>query len=99
MKNCFLNQEICFYYDNYMPAKDSLCRSVMWYEIVIYGAQADPTQALNVPVIPIGAILAAAHPLANRPPYVLSWLNTQISAQDMMHPELFEKLVLNNFCK
>ncbi|KAF3438600.1 hypothetical protein FNV43_RR21363 [Rhamnella rubrinervis] len=59
---------------------------------------ADPAQALNVPVIPIGTILAAAHPLATRPPYVLSWLNTQISAQDMMHPELFEKLVLNNFC-
>ncbi|XP_048329425.1 uncharacterized protein LOC107418607 isoform X1 [Ziziphus jujuba] len=59
---------------------------------------ADPAQALNVPAIPIGALLAAAHPLASRPPYVLSWLNRQISAQDMMHPELFEKLVLNNFC-
>nr|DAD35441.1 TPA_asm: hypothetical protein HUJ06_006081 [Nelumbo nucifera] len=41
---------------------------------------ADPAQALNVPVIPLGALLAA------------------ISAEDMMHPELFEKLVLNNFC-
>ncbi|ONK81746.1 uncharacterized protein A4U43_C01F32460 [Asparagus officinalis] len=59
---------------------------------------ADPAQALNVPVVPLGALLAAAYPLASRPPYVLSWLNPQISAQDMMHPELFEKLVLNNFC-
>ncbi|KAJ0985764.1 hypothetical protein J5N97_004120 [Dioscorea zingiberensis] len=57
---------------------------------------ADPAQAL--PVIPLGALLAAAYPLACRPPYVLSWLNPQISAQDMMHPELFEKLVFNNFC-
>ncbi|OAY70599.1 hypothetical protein ACMD2_13988 [Ananas comosus] len=60
--------------------------------------QADPAQALNVPVVPLGALLAAAHPLSSRPPFVLSWLNPQISAQDMMHPELFSKLVLNNFC-
>ncbi|MQM06119.1 hypothetical protein Taro_038940 [Colocasia esculenta] len=59
---------------------------------------ADPAQALSVPVVPLGALLAAAYPLSTRPPYVLSWLNAQISAQDMMHPELFEKLVLNNFC-
>ncbi|XP_039115653.1 uncharacterized protein LOC120251182 isoform X2 [Dioscorea cayenensis subsp. rotundata] len=59
---------------------------------------ADPAQALNVPVVPLGALLAAAYPLASRPPYVLSWLNPQISAQDMMHPELLRKLVLNNFC-
>uniref|UniRef100_A0A6V7QV01 AB hydrolase-1 domain-containing protein n=1 Tax=Ananas comosus var. bracteatus TaxID=296719 RepID=A0A6V7QV01_ANACO len=59
---------------------------------------ADPAQALNVPVVPLGALLAAAHPLSSRPPFVLSWLNPQISAQDMMHPELFSKLVLNNFC-
>lgn len=67
--------------------------------MLFYGIQADPAQALNVPAVPIGALLAAAHPLASRPPYVLSWLNPQISAQDMMHPEMFEKLVLNNFCK
>ncbi|KAF4350996.1 hypothetical protein F8388_021703 [Cannabis sativa] len=60
---------------------------------------ADPAQALNVPVVPLGAILAAAYPLSSRPPYVLSWLNNLISAEDMMHPELLEKLVLNNFCK
>ncbi|XP_062110030.1 uncharacterized protein LOC133821881 [Humulus lupulus] len=59
---------------------------------------ADPAQALNVPVVPLGAILAAAYPLSSRPPYVLSWLNYLISAEDMMHPELLEKLVLNNFC-
>ncbi|XP_043813092.1 uncharacterized protein LOC110616351 isoform X2 [Manihot esculenta] len=59
---------------------------------------ADPAKALNVPVIPIGALLAAAHPFASRPPYILSWLNPQISAPGMMHPQLFEKLVMNNFC-
>ncbi|KAB5544789.1 hypothetical protein DKX38_012901 [Salix brachista] len=59
---------------------------------------ADPAQVLNVPVVPLGAMLSAAYPLSTRPPYVLSWLNDLISAQDMMHPELLEKLVLNNFC-
>ncbi|KAI4357742.1 hypothetical protein L6164_001673 [Bauhinia variegata] len=59
---------------------------------------ADPAQALNVPVVPLGAMLAAAYPLSSRPPYVLSWLNTLISAEDMMDPELLKKLVLNNFC-
>ncbi|KAH7571107.1 hypothetical protein JRO89_XS05G0254400 [Xanthoceras sorbifolium] len=32
------------------------------------------------------------------PPYVFSWLNNLISAEDMMHPELLKKFVLNNFC-
>ncbi|XP_059640998.1 uncharacterized protein LOC132283119 [Cornus florida] len=59
---------------------------------------ANPAQALNVPVIPLGTLLAAAYPLASGPPYVLAWLNPLISAENMMHPELFEKLVLNNFC-
>ncbi|KAJ6850475.1 uncharacterized protein M6B38_264345 [Iris pallida] len=59
---------------------------------------ADPAQALNVPVVPLGALLAATYPLASRPPYALSWLNDQVSALDMMHPELFEKLILKNFC-
>ncbi|KAE8713514.1 octicosapeptide/Phox/Bem1p domain-containing family protein [Hibiscus syriacus] len=59
---------------------------------------ADPAQALNVPAVPFGSLLAAAYPLASRPPYVLGWLNSLISAEDMMHPELLEKLVLNNFC-
>ncbi|KAF5727734.1 hypothetical protein HS088_TW22G01431 [Tripterygium wilfordii] len=59
---------------------------------------ADPAQALNVPVVPLGTLLAAAYPLSSRPPYVLSWLNQLISAEDMMHPEMLKKLVLNNFC-
>lgn len=59
---------------------------------------ADPVQALNVPVVPLGALMTATYPLSSRPPYVLSWLNAQVSAQDMMLPELYEKLVLNNFC-
>ncbi|KAM7276253.1 hypothetical protein ACFE04_018119 [Oxalis oulophora] len=59
---------------------------------------ADPAQAFNVPVVPLGALLSAAYPLSSRPPYILSWLNDLISAEDMMHPELLEKLVLNNFC-
>ncbi|KAI3763813.1 hypothetical protein L2E82_13810 [Cichorium intybus] len=59
---------------------------------------ADPAQVLNVPIVPLGAMLTAAYPLTSRPPYVLSFLNHMISAQDMMHPELLKKLVLNNFC-
>ncbi|XP_020205277.1 uncharacterized protein LOC109790512 isoform X2 [Cajanus cajan] len=59
---------------------------------------ADPAQALNVPVVPLGAMLAAAYPLSSRPPYVLSWLNTLISAENMMDPDLLKRLVLNNFC-
>lgn len=59
---------------------------------------ADPAQALNVPVVPLGAMLAAAYPLSSRPPYVLSWLNNLISAEDMMDPDLLKRLVLNNFC-
>ncbi|KAK7271215.1 hypothetical protein RJT34_26929 [Clitoria ternatea] len=59
---------------------------------------AEPAQALNIPVIPVGPLIASAYPLASSPPYILSWLNSQISAQDMMDQELFKKLVLNNFC-
>ncbi|XP_024024861.1 uncharacterized protein LOC21400329 [Morus notabilis] len=59
---------------------------------------ADPAQALSVPVVPLGAMLAAAYPLSSRPPYVLAWLNHLISAENMMNPELLKKLVLNNFC-
>ncbi|KAK9024277.1 hypothetical protein V6N11_004446 [Hibiscus sabdariffa] len=59
---------------------------------------ADPAQALNVPAVPFGSLLAAAYPLASHPPYVLGWLNSLISAEDMMHPKLLEKLILNNFC-
>ncbi|XP_074309499.1 uncharacterized protein LOC141643986 isoform X1 [Silene latifolia] len=59
---------------------------------------ANPAQALKVPVVPLGAMLSATYPLSSSPPYVLSWLNNLISAEDMMHPELLKKLVLNNFC-
>lgn len=59
---------------------------------------ADPAQVLQVPVVPLGALLTAAYPLSSRPPYIFSWLNNMISAEDMMHPELLEKLILNNFC-
>ncbi|PPD76792.1 hypothetical protein GOBAR_DD26284 [Gossypium barbadense] len=58
-----------------------------------------PAQVLNVPVIPIGTLLAAAHPFAANPPYLLSWLSPQISALDMLQPKLFETLVTENFIK
>eukprot|EP00250_Pteridium_aquilinum_P022254 c25334_g2_i1 orf=260-2143(-) len=59
---------------------------------------ADPAQLLNVPAVPLGALMAAIHPLAVNPPYAMAWLSAQVSAQEMMDPELFKKLVLNNFC-
>ncbi|KAL9679819.1 hypothetical protein QQ045_017689 [Rhodiola kirilowii] len=59
---------------------------------------ADPAQALNVPVVPLGTLLAAAYRLSTRPPYVMSWLNNLISSEGMMHPELMQKFILNNFC-
>ncbi|KAI4347216.1 hypothetical protein L6164_008048 [Bauhinia variegata] len=59
---------------------------------------AQPAQALNVPVIPVGPLISIAYPLANYPPYVLSWLKDQITARDMMDQELLEKLAFNNFC-
>lgn len=61
--------------------------------------QAEPAQALNVPAVPLGALLTMAFPLSSRPPYVFSWINHMISAEDMMHPKLLKKLILNNFCK
>uniref|UniRef100_A0A1J3EN27 AB hydrolase-1 domain-containing protein n=1 Tax=Noccaea caerulescens TaxID=107243 RepID=A0A1J3EN27_NOCCA len=57
-----------------------------------------PAKALKVPVMPIDTMLAMAHPLMCRPPYPLSWLTTNISAPQMMDPELIEKLVLNSLC-
>lgn len=59
---------------------------------------ADPAQALNVPVLPLGTLMTAIYPLASQPPYALAWMNPQVSARNMMHPELLKKLVLNNFC-
>lgn len=59
---------------------------------------ADPAQVLNVPAVPLGTLMAAVHPLAVNPPYIMAWLGAQVSAHNMMDPELFRKLVLNNFC-
>ncbi|KAJ7532400.1 hypothetical protein O6H91_13G002200 [Diphasiastrum complanatum] len=59
---------------------------------------ADPAQVLNVPVIPLGTLMTALHPLVSRPPYALAWLGSHVSAGRMMDPSLFQKLVLNNFC-
>lgn len=61
--------------------------------------QADPAQILNVPVIPLGTLVAAAYPLTSRAPYALSWLNEMISSTDMMHPDHMKKLVGSSFCK
>ncbi|KAH0467157.1 hypothetical protein IEQ34_004395 [Dendrobium chrysotoxum] len=81
----------CIDTDRKLPSMDELTPA----KCVV---QADPAQALNVPVVPLGALMTAAYPLSSRPPYVLSWITSQVSAQDMMLPELYEKLVLNNFC-
>ena len=45
--------------------------------------------------------MSAIHPLATRPPYALAYLGYQISAirSQMMEPDLFKKLICNNFCK
>ncbi|CAH2042092.1 unnamed protein product, partial [Thlaspi arvense] len=51
---------------------------------------ADPAQALNVPVVPLGHYwqqLTLFHHI----------LPMSCPAEDMMHPELLKKLVLNNF--
>lgn len=58
----------------------------------------EPAQALNVSALPIDTMLEMAHPLICRPPYALSWLTTNISAPQMMDPEVIEKLVLNSLC-
>ncbi|GJV30368.1 hypothetical protein Tco_1386816 [Tanacetum coccineum] len=57
----------------------------------------DPAQALNVPIVPLGAMLTAVYSLTSRPPYSLAWLNHMISTQDIMDPDLLKKLVLKNF--
>ncbi|CAN8235004.1 unnamed protein product [Cochlearia groenlandica] len=58
----------------------------------------EPALALKVSALPIDIMLAMAHPLMCRPPYALSWLTTNISAPQMMEPELIEKLFLNSLC-
>ncbi|CAN4121031.1 unnamed protein product [Withania somnifera] len=59
---------------------------------------ADPTEVLNVPIIPLGALVAASYPLTSHAPYALAWLNEMISATDMMHPDQLKKLVQTSFC-
>lgn len=71
-------------------------KKYMW---TIFFLQAEPAQALNIPVIPLGPLMATTYPLTNSAPFALSWLISQISAQDMMDQKLLEKLVMNNFCK
>ncbi|XP_023643197.1 uncharacterized protein LOC17895420 [Capsella rubella] len=56
----------------------------------------EPAEAINLPIMPIDTMLAMAHPLMFRPPYALSWLTANISAPQMMDPEVIEKLVLNS---
>lgn len=58
---------------------------------------ADPAQVLNVPAVPFDLIATAVHHLGTRTP-ISSWLKPQVSAQGMMQPDLFRKLILNNFC-
>jgi len=53
---------------------------------------------LRVPAIPLGALLSTTYPISSRAPYILSLLRSQISAKEMMDPELLSKLILNNFC-
>ncbi|XP_010416198.1 PREDICTED: uncharacterized protein LOC104702080 isoform X1 [Camelina sativa] len=55
-----------------------------------------PAEAINLPIMPIDTMLAMAHPLMCRPPYPLSWLTANISAPQMMEPEMIDKLVLNS---
>ncbi|XP_066312358.1 uncharacterized protein [Miscanthus floridulus] len=59
---------------------------------------ADPAEMLRVPAIPLGALLSTTYPISSRAPYILSLLRSQISAKEMMDPELLSKLILNNFC-
>ncbi|KAL6615837.1 hypothetical protein ACP70R_038107 [Stipagrostis hirtigluma subsp. patula] len=59
---------------------------------------ADPAEMLRVPAIPLGTLLSTTYPISSRAPYVLSLLRSQISAKDMMDPELLSKLIFSNFC-
>ncbi|EOA31435.1 hypothetical protein CARUB_v10014615mg [Capsella rubella] len=66
--------------------------------ILLYAmlSRCEPSEAINLPIMPIDTMLAMAHPLMFRPPYALSWLTANISAPQMMDPEVIEKLVLNS---
>ncbi|GAB2223818.1 hypothetical protein Droror1_Dr00004560 [Drosera rotundifolia] len=74
---------------DYMPSRSSLN---------LLQPLAERARTLNLPSIPMGAIYSVIHPLALQPSYLLSWLSSQISVQDVMIPELVEKLYLKNHC-
>lgn len=59
---------------------------------------ANPAQLLNIPVVPLGLMMSAVAPLITKPPYPLAWIGYHVSAKGMMDVELFQKLVLTNFC-
>jgi hypothetical protein len=61
--------------------------------------QASPAQLLNIPVIPLGVMMAAVTPLITKAPYPLAWIGYHVSAKGMMDEELFQKLIFTNFCK
>ncbi|GJW29745.1 hypothetical protein Tco_0046620 [Tanacetum coccineum] len=73
-------------------------RSTTGLRLLTDSGSVDPAQALNVPIVPLGAMLTAVYSLTSRPPYSLAWLNHMISTQDIMDPDLLKKLVLKNFC-
>lgn len=59
---------------------------------------ASPAQLLNIPVIPLGVMMAAVTPLITKAPYPLAWIGYHVSAKGMMDEELLQKLILTNFC-
>jgi pimeloyl-ACP methyl ester carboxylesterase len=59
---------------------------------------ASPAQLLNIPVVPLGVMMSAVTPLISKAPYPLAWIGYHVSAKGMMDEELFQKLVLTNFC-
>ncbi|GAU25630.1 hypothetical protein TSUD_49820 [Trifolium subterraneum] len=67
--------------------------------ILLYSMLSRSDPAKSLPFVPLGAMLVAAYEVSSRSPYASSWLNTLISAEGMMDPDLFKRLVLNNFWK
>ncbi|KAG0622972.1 hypothetical protein M758_3G138100 [Ceratodon purpureus] len=59
---------------------------------------ASPAQILNIPVVPLGVLMTAVTPLITKAPYPLAWVGYHVSAKGMMDEELFQKLILTNFC-
>lgn len=61
--------------------------------------QASPAQLLNIPVVPLGVMMTAVTPLITNAPYPLAWIGYHVSAKGMMDEDLFQKLILTNFCE